>query len=814
MASVSAAKSASSTVTAVLLAGAVACIPVARGGVDPAVEALGAGLALAALFAAFRNSSEMPVAAFGLASVIGAMAFQLIPLPPGLHLISPQAERLFRLSLGGWGAYPASRAISLDPPGTAHALAKAIACTAAFVAAWRCSGIRRARERIVHALAMAGVLVAGTVLGAALVGAGELLAPRFPFVNPNHLAGFLNLTSFIALGLAFRARGQVRVLWALAFLGTAGVIFISLSRAGIGAFFVGSATFLALHRFGRAAQREAHHRFRAALIVAVLTGGLGVGALLGLEPMLAELGTLRGIATDLKIRLLSPALSMVRDFPVFGTGPGAFETVFLAYQTETATLRFTHVENEWIQPILDLGLPVGVTLIAAFAWTWLGAARKRDASPTSIGIVAGTAALVAHNTFDFSLEILGVALPFSVAMGVLARDQKPVRVPRWTLAVGMVSAVALCTASLWLAQVHDLERDRDRVQQARPASETANAARRALSWHPADWMPHATAGVRIAAEAGCEEAIPWLVRAMLLDPLAPAPHLSVARCLAGRNDRAAKREYRLAVLYGIPALSEAARQYSELPDLLEIAPVTPDGLLALGEVLADFERPNDAAIVLKRLIDEFADKRAFLPLARAKASLGDHPDAVEWARRHEQEYPRDAAGWLAAAGSLEALGRGDDAAAEIQRGLAAAPGSPGLLAFLAERSMKARRWSEAKRLAEEIAPRTVAEVTAKQLLAARALAGQGRVSEALERARSAAAAGETLVAWEWVSLLALEIRHFDEAAEALRHAATLPGAPEDAYASRLLDIEKARTADRARAMTRDAGRASAPGDHR
>jgi predicted Zn-dependent protease len=797
---------------ALLLALLAVVLPLARGGVDLQVEAAAIALALVALGAASLGNSAIPRVALALLAVLGVATLQLLPVPAALHALSPGAVRVFEVSLAPLGLYPAARPLSLDPAGSARELAKAIGCTAAFVAAWSYSDTRLRKDRIVVGLALAGVGVSAVTLGAPLLGLGDLLAPRFPFVNPNHLAGFLNLTAFVALGLAFRAHGQARALWAIAFAGVGASVFLSLSRGGIGAFLTGAGVFVGLQVLRRELTVEGSHPARQAAIVAVVGAAVGIAAFLALDPVLAELRTVRGAAGDVKVRLLAPAVQLLRDFSLLGAGPGAFQSVFAAYQSESAGVTFTHLENEWVQPSIDLGLPAGVLLVGTFAWIWWSASRRKDLSSTYVGLLAGTAAVATHNAFDFSLAILGVSLPFAVAMGLLARALPAVPVRPWVLRAGIVTAFAVSGAALAVSATHDLDSEHRAVEQAHGAKGTAEAARAALAWHPADWYSQATAGVRVAAEQGCHAGLPWLLRAMALDPGAPGPHLAAARCLAHRNDAAAKREYRLAILYGDEqALGEAARRYPRLEDLSEIAPDTPDGLLALGQVLLSANRSADASTVFARLRDEYSDARGTLPHAYARAALADDAGALELARRHAAAAPSDPSGWLLAAQALLRLGRADDAHLELERGLAAAPGSPRLLGFLAEQAMAARRWSEAKRLAEEIAPRTPGEIANKHLLVAQTLAGQGRISEALERARSAAAAtpevmGPLLVVADY----ATRAGRGADAIAALRHAASLPGAPSDLLARRIAGLEAAQAQEQERAMLRDALRGSAP----
>jgi tetratricopeptide (TPR) repeat protein len=784
-------RSSSSSAGALVLGLLAFAVPLARGGVDLWAEISALVLALVSLLASMRRPA-VPRSALPLAAVLGVCALLLVPLPHQVHGLSPGAVRVFEVSLGQLGMYPEVRPLSLDSAATARAFLKAVACTAAFIASSRYSSTHQRRERVVLGLALSSAGVTAAVLGAALVGGGELLGPHFPFVNPNHLAGFLNLTSFVALGQAFRLHGRSRVLWGMLFAVAGATVFLSLSRAGIAGFLLGGCVFLGWHSLTRRHRDGASHPLRQGMLVGALACAAGLAAFLALDPILAELRTLRGGADDIKVRLLAPALQVIKDFPIVGIGPGAFPTVFTAYQSESSAVTFTHLENEWVQPLIDFGVPAGVLLVGTFALIWARAARRRGLAPSEIGLLAGTAALAAQSGFDFSLDVLGVAIPFAIAMGLLEPAERPVRLPRWLLPTAVAALLLVAGAFVVAIQRHELDADRDRIEGAAGSRTTEGVARDVLWWHPADWFPHAVAGVRSAAEQGCRQGMPWLLRAMALDPAAPSPHLAAARCLVGRDDRAAKREYRLAILFGGPALEEAMVRYPALVDLLEVAPMTPDGLLELGLALRRAHRPSDAAEVYRRVLEELRDERAVLPLGYVKSSQGDHEGALELAYRHAQRHPSDPAGWLVAATSLSALGREELARAEIERGLAAIPGSPPLLEFLAERAMAARRWTEAKRLADDIAARTPAEIAAKHLLAARALAGQGRIGEALDRARSATAANGTVPApWLAVASYGAGQGRYDEAIAALRRAAALPGAPPDGYAGSIATLEEA-----------------------
>lgn len=776
-----------------LLAVCVVALPLARGGVDLLVESGMAAASLCALLLLAAGLGRLPVPALMLLGAAAIMAVQLAPLPPALHNLAPGAVRLFQTSLAPLGLYPAARPLSLAPAETAREMTKAVACLAAFLVGWSVADGHRRRDRLLGGLALAGVALGVMVLGVALAGRGPFVSPRFPFVNRNHLAASVNLSAFVALGLALRSHGQARLLWLLAFAGTGTVAFLSLSRGGILAFFGAAVLFGAI--FVRSRREEAHapSPVSLGLVAGSVVAVLGLAAYLALDPVLARMETLRS-TEDARAQLWRPALEVLRDFPLLGVGSGAFADVFTSYQLENTTYQFTHVENEWLQAVLDLGIPGGLLLVGTFVWIWLAAARRRDLSSAEIGLLAGTGAVAAQNVVDFSLDVLGVALPFAAAMGLLARGRRTVACPPALLRGVLTVLAVLAVVCSGVALQHGQASDQARIEASRTGEETARIVREVAWWHPADWFGPAAAGVRLGADGRCGEAMPWLLRAMALYPAAPAPHLGTARCLVGRDDVAARREYRLAILFGTDALAEAAARYPQLGHLLEITPETPDGVLAAGYLL-EHSRPRDALSLFRRLLEEFEDDRALLPLARIHARLGEAEDAISLARQYSARHTADPAGYEVAATSLFRLGRDDEGRAELARGLAGSPGDPFLLRVSAERAMAARRWAEARRLADEVAPRNASELADKHLLAARALAGQGRLAEAIDRLRSALAARpERADVLLTLAGYCEQVGKLDEALDAVRRAAALPGAPVGAYTSRIAELETKRAA--------------------
>ncbi|MCM2332400.1 MAG: O-antigen ligase family protein, partial [Anaeromyxobacteraceae bacterium] len=669
-----------------LLAGVLVLNALWRGGVSWQAQALTAVLCAAALVMAVHRparhrggdlaSSRKPASVLVLA--LGGMALlvalQLAPLPPAvLAALSPAGAEVQASTLGPLGGYPAWRPLSLDPGATALELAKLASWTMAAAAAAVLARSRERQERLLRALGLAGAAVAVACYGAALAGLGRLTESGAVFVNPNHLASFLALTCWIALGFGLRARGPQRVAWLGAFVAAGSQVFLSLSRAGIAAFFVGAgvAAILAI-RSGHAARaveglagERSWRALRPFVAPVAVFSALAVTAWLALDRVVGELRTLTEIDADVKLSLWPLAWQALGQHPLVGVGRGAFGSVFPAYKVEPAQVTFTHLENTWLQVPLDVGVPAGLALLAILGWAWVAAVRSRDLSRPMIGALAGIAAVAAHDLFDFSLELNAVAVPFLVVLALGSAGLPSLQLPRWAFKLAAVAGLALAGLGFGLHLPHQADLQANRVIAAETTSEAMSRAAEALAWHPADWVPLAAVGVRLVDEGRCREGVEWLNRAMLRNPTAPQPHRAAARCLAASGQaEAARREYRLAFAYGDrDALEEAAHALGDPEVVLEVAPATPAGLMTAAALVVRLlpERPEVAREAYRRAWDTFRLPAALAGLARATIASEAFDEALALARALQAAAPVEPAGYVVAADALVRLDREEEA---------------------------------------------------------------------------------------------------------------------------------------------------------
>ncbi len=262
------------------------------------------------------------------------------------------------------------------------------------------------------------------------------------FANRNHFALFLAL-GFLFLpvwmfrgGHRLRWRGPIGLGMLLLF---ALMILASGSRAGMafGVLAIGIASLMARHGL----RREFRHAPRWVL-PAVVAAAITLFASVVFISVVSEraFSVQRSLALDveqdMRSRALSTVLEMTRAaFPV-GNGLGSFDTMFRIH--EPANLLkptyFNHAHNDYLEVVLDAGLPGLLVLLAALAW-WIASSVKAWRNGKKDGAtlpVLGSAVLLL--VFTASIFDYPARTPMIMAMIVLAAvwlsDPSDGRLPR------------------------------------------------------------------------------------------------------------------------------------------------------------------------------------------------------------------------------------------------------------------------------------------------------------------------------------------------------------------------------------------------
>ena len=117
-------------------------------------------------------------------------------------------------------------------------------------------------------------------------------------------------------------------------------------------------------------------------------------------------------------------LPLIKDYPVFGSGPGTFYVAFPAYRPEKVVNFYDYTHNDYAQFAAEtgvvglglLGLVVAFSLAAALRAQWV----RRDPlmRGMSFASIMGVTAILIHSWVDFNLQIPANAVYFMVLLAL------------------------------------------------------------------------------------------------------------------------------------------------------------------------------------------------------------------------------------------------------------------------------------------------------------------------------------------------------------------------------------------------------------
>ena len=381
-----------------------------------------------------------------LAAWLAWLALQWIPLPAGVvRALSPHSAELQALA----GPYRdgAWMTLSIQPDASFAFWLKSCAWATAFFLTLALAHTRERALLVAYAVVLSGAIQAmyGASLhlaGADLTVFGTKIAysagASGGFVNKNHLAGFLEMTLALGIGVmvgSLRETGprSWRQFWrdlvallisAKAVLRLVLVIMVialvmTRSRGGNSAFF---SSLLAAGGISLLLSRYAT-RGTVILIASLIAIDIFfVGSWFGVERTMQRLE--QTTVQDVQGRQdpTAYALGIVRDYPLFGSGGGTFHTAFTRYRGPDIRAFYDHAENDYAQFAAETGVPgaalIGCLPLAALALSVLALARRRDplARGFAFGVLMGVVAIGIHSAVDFNLQIPANAFFFMVLL--------------------------------------------------------------------------------------------------------------------------------------------------------------------------------------------------------------------------------------------------------------------------------------------------------------------------------------------------------------------------------------------------------------
>lgn len=272
---------------------------------------------------------------------------------------------------------------------------------------------------VIGLIQLAGISFSNPFVNAGGPGAGM-------FANRNHFALLLSLGCLIAPVWALGNR--TRITWRAACI-TALIPLILLtilasgSRAGMALGIVGVAggVLLVWSNLRLALSRYPRWAMPAIIGLCVLCVGATVGLSLQQDRASSINRVMAGdIEGDMRSRALPTVLTMTKSYFPVGEGFGSFDTIFRAYEPHDLLkpTYFNRVHNDFIEVVLDGGVPAALLLLAALLFWLFYSVRAWRSGPTQILARLGSLMVLligVASTIDYPART-----PFIMALIVVA----------------------------------------------------------------------------------------------------------------------------------------------------------------------------------------------------------------------------------------------------------------------------------------------------------------------------------------------------------------------------------------------------------
>ena len=397
------------------------------------------------------KKGPLKAAAILMALFVGLVFLQLLPLPDAiLQVVSPNALHLYE-KFGG--ASTSFHSISINRYATRHELLLLLAYLSVFFVI---IGHYRTKKQLSSLVCTVFYLGIFLVLLALLQKAtwngrllwfypidGDHIKSKLdyiwgPFIYRNNFACYLEMIIPFGLGLlVYNAPGHkssrtalqtnlfVRILaspnfftftgYFIAVLIMTAALFATLSRGGISACVASFACFVWLTR------KRSSLRSRSLYFSAI---ALAISAVVVFAAWDRIENRFEGAGYIDRATVWKDSLGIMRDYPLFGSGLGAFESTFHHYQTRYNNALFDHAHNDYVEVVTDTGV-IGMLLISGAAALLFSSLYRRWRSKRSIfaqcigaGGLSASVALAVHSSTDFNLHLPATALLFTVVVAI------------------------------------------------------------------------------------------------------------------------------------------------------------------------------------------------------------------------------------------------------------------------------------------------------------------------------------------------------------------------------------------------------------
>jgi len=382
------------------------------------------------------------------------------------------------------------------------------------------------------------------------------------YISPNHLGGFLEM--LLPLAFAYTVVGRVkplpRVLLGYSALMILCGIAVTVSR--------GSWLASALTLLGFFTVLFVNDRYRLPsflfLFLILASAGFFFPKTYAFQLRVKKVISHGKVDDGLRFDLWRPAVSLWRENPWWGVGPGHFDYRFRKYRTEKVQLQPDRAHNDFLNALTDWGA-VGTVLIAS-AWallyagvwkTWrfirvsardVGETRMSNKFALLLGATLGLTAIFLHSSVDFNMHLPANAM-LAILLLALVSSQLRFATSRFWFSLGapikvIVSAVLLLGVAYLELQVSRDVPEKFWLAQAGLAPvwspQQVEYLKKAFAHEPGNPETAEAIGMayRVQSKDGGEDykelaaqAMEWFGRGIRLNPWAAKSFLFYGSCL-------------------------------------------------------------------------------------------------------------------------------------------------------------------------------------------------------------------------------------------------------------------------------------------
>jgi hypothetical protein len=158
-------------------------------------------------------------------------------------------------------------------------------------------------------------------------------------------------------------------------------------------------------------------------VAAIFISALALVTGLGWSPLVERLKLMDKDELGGRVEIYRNSQQMLEDYPVFGSGPGTFSSVYQYYREAVAQVWVAQAHDDWLETRITFGW-VGFALVLAplivllLQWLWgAGIPIRRE---LVMMLWLGIAGCLAHAKFDFPLQVHSILALFLTSCVVLS----------------------------------------------------------------------------------------------------------------------------------------------------------------------------------------------------------------------------------------------------------------------------------------------------------------------------------------------------------------------------------------------------------